>query len=126
MAKKGHEHALVPKKSHGNDERRSSSSKHYTSEWLASQKPEEATAMPIGLWSILRLIEFDRRLSLISEDLPTLPSLVMLPTLVSTTSTKSSISITTSSAETHNTVTVDKLTEVMSKLIQKQKDSTGA
>ena len=126
MSKKGHEHAPVPKKSYGNDERRSSSSKHYTSEWLASQKPEEATAMPTGHRSMLRMIEFDFRLSLISEELPTLPSLVNLPTLGSTANTQSSISITTSSAETNNTVTVDKLTEVMSKLIQKQKDSTGA
>jgi hypothetical protein len=106
MCKKGHDNAPVPKKSHGNEERRSSSSKHYTSEWLASQKPEEATAMP-------------------TEDLPTLPPLVMLPKLVSTTNTKSSISITASSAETNTAATVDKLTEVMSKLIQKQKESMG-
>ena len=61
------------------------------------------------------------------EELPILPPLVMLPTLgsaqVSTTSAKPSIAIT---AETNGAATVDKLTEVMSKLIQKQKDSTGA
>lgn len=40
--KKGHESKLLTKQLHLPDERRSTTSKHYTSEWLASQKPEEA------------------------------------------------------------------------------------
>jgi hypothetical protein len=42
MIKKGHDHTSLAKKLNTNEERRSTTSKHYTSEWLASQKPEEA------------------------------------------------------------------------------------
>jgi len=42
MVKKGHDHTSLTKKLNLNDERRSTTSKHYTTEWLASQKPEEA------------------------------------------------------------------------------------
>ncbi|CAF1434131.1 unnamed protein product [Adineta ricciae] len=70
--KKGHEPKSLTKQLHLPDERRSTTSKHYTSEWLASQKPEEAQP----------------------EDL-SVPTSLKLPTLISSQS-----SITTGSGET--------------------------
>jgi len=44
MVKKERDHSFLTKKLNTNEERRSTTSKHYTSEWLASQKHEEAQA----------------------------------------------------------------------------------
>ncbi len=104
MIKKGHDHAPLTRKLSINDERRSTTSKHYTSEWLATQKPEEA---PTGLL----------------EELTALPSLVSLPTLISsqvaTNNTKPSIS------NSGEVMMLGKLSEAMSKLIHKQGDTNG-
>ncbi len=42
MVKKERDHSTSIEKSNTTEERRSTTSKHYTTEWLASQKPEEA------------------------------------------------------------------------------------
>jgi hypothetical protein len=42
MVKKDRDQSSLTEKLHINEERRSTTSKHYTTEWLASQKPEEA------------------------------------------------------------------------------------
>jgi hypothetical protein len=42
MVKKDRDHTSLTEKLNINEERRSTPSKHYTTEWLASQKPEEA------------------------------------------------------------------------------------
>jgi hypothetical protein len=44
MVKKERDHSSSIEKPNTTDERRSTTSKHYTTEWLASQKPEEAAA----------------------------------------------------------------------------------
>ncbi|CAF2969972.1 unnamed protein product [Rotaria sp. Silwood2] len=101
MVKKGQDHSSLTKKLTTNDERRSTTSKHYTTEWLASQKPEEAP----------------------TEDLIILPSLVTLPTLVSSQPS----TITNTKPPTSNSgeaVMLGKLSEAMSKLIQKQDDTS--
>jgi hypothetical protein len=42
MGKKERDHSSLTEKLNTNEDRRSTPSKHYTTEWLASQKPEEA------------------------------------------------------------------------------------
>ncbi|CAF1300387.1 unnamed protein product [Rotaria sp. Silwood1] len=100
MIKKEQDHLSLTKKLNINDERRSTTSKHYTTEWLASQKPEEAP----------------------TEDLIALPSLVTLPTLVSSqpSTTPNTIPPISNSGEA---TMLGKLSEAMSKLIQKQGDT---
>jgi hypothetical protein len=44
MVKKERDHSSSIEKPNTGEERRSSTSKHYTTEWIATQKPEEAVA----------------------------------------------------------------------------------
>ncbi|CAF3836909.1 unnamed protein product [Rotaria magnacalcarata] len=99
LIKKSSDHTSVTKKLTTNDDRRSTPSKHYTTEWLASQKPEEAP----------------------TEEIIALPSLVTLPTLVSSQPSVSNTK--SSSTNSGEAAMLGKLTEAMSKLIQKQGDT---
>ncbi|CAM4897708.1 unnamed protein product [Rotaria socialis] len=99
LIKKSSDHTSVTKKLTANDDRRSTPSKHYTTEWLASQKPEEAP----------------------TEEIIVLPSLVTLPTLVSSQPSVSNTK--SSSTNSGEAAMLGKLTEAMSKLIQKQGDT---
>ncbi|CAF0936998.1 unnamed protein product [Rotaria sordida] len=101
MMKKGQDHLSLTKKLNTNDERRSTTSKHYTTEWLASQKPEEAP----------------------TEELIVLPSLVTLPTLVSSQPSTISNIKPSPISNSGESVMIGKLSEAMSKLIQKQNDT---
>ena len=121
MFKKGQEHAVTLKKVNSSEERRSTTSKHYTSEWLASQKPEDASA-PAGQSSATYACTH----SLLLEETATLPPLVTLPTLVGTPISQTSANGSSVPQSSTGEVTMfGKLSEAMGKLIQKQGDTAG-